>query len=236
VINRLGSSVSSVTPASNGGQHAHGTEIEYIVPAVVFGVLTAVEGYLPIEYYPAAYAIKAVAVTLALLWARRTLRDIVPAFNVVVPSVLVGIVVFVVWIYGEQWIPYPHMGSRSAYDPFSHLSPGAATAFLAVRLYGLILMVPVFEELLWRSFLIRYATSADFQTVPIGTYSMTALLIVCGAAALAHPEWLIAFIANAMYTLWLGRTRSVFATIVAHATTNAILGVYVLRTGNWQLW
>ncbi len=212
------------------------TEIEYITPAVVFGLLTAAEGYLPLEYYPAAYAVKAVAVTLALVWARRTLRDIVPAFNVVVPSVLVGIAVFVVWIYGEQWIPYPHMGSRSAYDPFSNLSPGAATAFLAVRLYGLIVMVPVFEELLWRSFLIRYATSSDFTTVPIGTYSMTAFLLVAGAAAIAHPEWLIAFIANAIYNLWLGRTRSLFATIVAHATTNAILGVYVLRTGNWQLW
>jgi uncharacterized protein len=212
------------------------TEIEYIVPAVVFGALTAAEGYLPIEYYPAAYTVKAIAVTLALLWARRTLRDIVPAFNVVVPSILVGVVVFAVWIYGEQWIPYPHLGSRSAYDPFSHLSPVAATAFLAVRLYGLIVMVPIFEELLWRSFLIRYATSADFTTVPIGTYSMTAFLMVAGAAAIAHPEWLIAFIANAIYNLWLGRTRSVFATIVAHATTNAILGVYVLRTGNWQLW
>jgi uncharacterized protein len=228
--------VSSKTPPSDDGQRAHGTEVEYIAPAVVFGGLTAAEGYLPIEYYPAAYAVKAVAVTLALLWARRTLRDIAPAFNVVVPSVLVGIAVFVVWIYGEQWIPYPHMGSRSGYDPFSNLSPGAATAFLAVRLYGLIVMVPVFEELLWRSFLIRYATSGNFQTVPIGTYTMTAFLIVCGAAAIAHPEWLIAFIANAMYTLWLGRTRSVFATVVAHATTNAILGVYVLRTGNWQLW
>jgi uncharacterized protein len=65
---------------------------------------------------------------------------------------------------------------------------------------------------------------------------MTAFLVVAGAAAVAHPEWLIAFIANAIYNLWLGRTRSLFATIVAHATTNAILGIYVLRTGNWQLW
>jgi CAAX prenyl protease-like protein len=233
VINRSGS---GVTTAQAADTVRHATEVEYIAPAVVFGVFTAVEGYVPTEYYPAAYAVKAIAVTLALVWCRRILRDIVPAFNVVVPSVLVGIAVFAVWIYGEQWIPYPHLGARSAYDPFSTLSAGAAAAFLAVRLYGLIVMVPIFEELLWRSFLIRYATSADFTTVPIGTYSMTAFWIVAGAAAIAHPEWLIALIANVIYLLWLRRTRSLFATIVAHATTNAILGVYVLRTGNWQLW
>jgi hypothetical protein len=36
--------------------------------------------------------------------------------------------------------------------------------------------------------------------------------------------------------LWLRRTRSLFATIVAHAATNAALGAYVFTAHEWQYW
>jgi CAAX prenyl protease-like protein len=214
----------------------HPTVLEYCAPAVVFAVMTAVEGYLPVAYYPIAYAAKVCAVTLTLVWCRRILRDIVPSWSVVAPSVVVGVVVLVIWILGERWLAYPHLGDRVAYNPFAQLSPLAASAFLVVRLYGLIIMVPVFEELLWRSFLSRYATSANFASVPIGSFSTTAFWIVSGAGALSHTEWLVALAANMLYLLLLKQTHSVFATVVAHATTNALLGIYVITTANWQLW
>jgi hypothetical protein len=56
------------------------------------------------------------------------------------------------------------------------------------------------------------------------------------ASALAHPEWLVAVLASLAYAFWLRRTRSLFGTIVAHATTNAALGAYVLYKGAWQYW
>ena len=153
------------------------------------------------------------------------------------PSVLVGAAVFALWVGVELWLDYPHLGSRVGYNPFDALSPANARAFLAVRLYGLILLVPVFEELLWRSFLIRYATTtADFRTIPPWAYSMTAFWIVAIAAAVSHTEWLVAFAANAIYLLWMRRTRSLFAVVVAHATTNAMLGVFILMTGYWIFW
>lgn len=225
------------THAANrpGGRHA--SEIEYCAPAVVFALLTAAEGWVPIGFYPHVYAVKAVAVTLTLIACRRILRDIVPAWNVVAPGVVVGVVVLAIWVLGEQWIPYPHLGSRTAYNPFVELGPPSAVAFLIVRFYGLVLLVPVFEELLWRSFLIRYATSPDnFTSVPHGTFSQTAFWIVAGASAISHSEWLVALVTSILYLLLLKRTRSLFAVVVAHATTNALLGVYVLRTANWQLW
>jgi CAAX prenyl protease-like protein len=213
------------------------TAIEYCAPAVVFAVLTAVEGYLPLAYYPAAYAVKAIAVTLTLYACRRILADIVPSWALVLPSVLVGAAVFALWVGVELWLDYPRLGSRVGYDPFDALSPANARAFLAVRLYGLILLVPVFEELLWRSFLIRYATTtADFRSSPPWAFSMTAFWIVAIAAAVSHTEWLVAFAANAIYLLWMRRTRSVFAAVVAHATTNAMLGVFILLTGYWIFW
>ncbi len=220
-------------PAAGGGA----SEIEYCAPAVVFAVLTAVEGYLPLEYYPAAYAVKAVAVTLTLYACRRILADLIPSWRLVLPSMVVGAAVFALWVGVELWLEYPRLGSRVAYDPFEQLSPGNARAFLAVRLYGLIVMVPVFEELLWRSFVIRYATTtADFRSIPPWAYSMTAFWIVAGAAAIAHTEWLVALAANCAYLVWMRRTRSVFAVVIAHATTNAMLGVFILMTGYWVFW
>jgi hypothetical protein len=34
----------------------------------------------------------------------------------------------------------------------------------------------------------------------------------------------------------LKRTRALFTTVVAHATTNAALGAYVLATHAWKYW
>jgi CAAX prenyl protease-like protein len=225
------------TRAAIGSDDRRPTEIEYCAPAVVFALLTSAEGMVPLDLYPLVYAVKAVAVTITLIVCRRILRDIVPAWNVVAPSVAVGVAVLAIWILGEQWIPYPHLGARTAYNPFAELGQAGAVSFLIVRFYGLVLLVPVFEELLWRSFLIRYATSPDnFTSVPHGTFSQMAFWIVAGAASVSHSEWLVALITNIIYLLLLKRTRSLFAVVVAHATTNALLGAYVLRTASWQLW
>jgi uncharacterized protein len=228
--------VAEVTTVDGRDISDRATEIEYCAPPIVFGILTAAEAYVPLEYYPAVYAAKAVAVTFTLFVCRRIFRDIVPSFRLVLPSALVGAAVFAIWIAGEAWVPYPHLGSRIAYNPFAQLSPPLAQAFVAVRLYGLVLLVPIFEELLWRSFLIRYATAADFRSIPPWAYSASAFWIVAGAAAISHSEWLMALAANAVYLLWLRRTRSVFAVVIAHSATNALLGAHILTAGYWHLW
>jgi len=210
--------------------------LPFVAPTVVFGVLTALEGYVPTDLYAVAYAVKAVAVTAALLICRQPLRDIKPDFTVVVPSILLGFVVCVAWVGLEKVIPYPHVGERVGFDPYSLPNPLTRAGFVVVRLYGLVLMVPVMEEILWRSFLLRYITQSQFLSIPIGEFSSSAFAVVIAASALAHPEWLVAAVANIVYCAWLRRTRSLFATIVAHAATNAALGAYVLATHEWQYW
>ena len=214
----------------------HATAIEYCAPAVVFGLFGVAEGYLPAAHYPAVYAVKAIAVTVTLIVCRRILRDIVPSWNLVLPSVAAGVGICMLWIALEQWFPYPHLGNRVAYNPFDELSPAAAQAFLAMRLYGMVLLVPVFEELLWRSFLIRYATTANFQSIAPWAYSTGAFWIVAAAGAVAHTEWLTAFIVNILFILWMKQTRSLFAVVVAHAITNLLLASFILVTGYWELW
>jgi CAAX prenyl protease-like protein len=177
------------------------------------------------------------AVTAALLVYRVTLRDILPSWRVLAPATLVGLAVFAEWVVVDQWVPYPHLGSRIGFDPFaSFQGPGPRAAFIGVRLYGLVLMVPVMEELFLRSFFLRFVANADFTSVPIGHISWTAFWVVAALTGVIHPEWLVALVASVAYTLLLYRTRSLFATVVAHAVTNGALAWYVLATGNWQYW
>lgn len=208
----------------------------YWLPMVVFGMLTLGESYVAPAYFPQAYIAKAIVVTAALLIFRRPLADIQFSARVIAPAAVLGLVVCALWIGIDRLVPYPHLGTRTAFDPTPLKATGWWIPFMVTRFYGLVLMVPVMEETFWRSFLVRYLTQPDFQKLPIGTFSDTALWIMVAACALAHPEWLVAAIASLAYAFWLRRTRSLFSVIVAHAVTNAALGSYVLATGAWQYW
>jgi len=209
----------------------------YAAPIVVFGVLTALEAYLPAGTYPAFYIGKIAAVTAALVYFRGPLGDIRPSWGVVPLATVIGLAVLAEWLLIDWLVPYPHLGSRIGYNPFAAIEPGGMRwGFLLARLYGLVLVVPVMEELFWRSFLLRYATTAEFTTLPIGQFSWAAFWIVVGLSAAAHPEWLVAAIASAAFAWLLHYTRSLFAVIVCHAVTNAALGGYIMTTGQWQYW
>jgi CAAX prenyl protease-like protein len=235
-VSRLSASVAPSThldqPRSTGSSFAG-----YCVPLFVFGLGTEIESRLPAEAYPYAYTVKLAAVVVALAAYRWTLRDLRWSTRVVAPSILVGLAVFLQWILLDKWLAYPHLGSRVGFNPYTVFrQPSSLAAFLLVRLTGLVLVVPVMEELFWRAFLIRYLTDPEFTTVPIGTFSGRAFWLVAGLSGLAHPEWLVAVVASAGYSWLLKRTRSLSACVLAHAVTNAALGAYVLISGDWQYW
>ena len=209
---------------------------DYWIPMIVFGALTMGEAYVPWNWFPAAYLAKAVIVTTTLLVCRRPWADIRFDARVIIPSIVIGLAVFVAWIGLDQLIDYPRLGTRMGFDPGSLRGTLWWPVFLATRLYGLVLMVPVMEEIFWRSFLLRFLTRQEFTELPVGTFSASALWLMVAASAVAHPEWLAAVIASLVYALWLRRSRSLFGAIVSHATTNAALGGYVMATGEWHYW
>ena len=209
----------------------------YGAPLVVFGVLTALEQVLPAGMYPAFYVVKIATVTVTLLYFRGPLGDIRPSMAVVPLAVATGLVVVGEWLLIDKLVPYPHLGSRVAYNPLSAIDAlWLRWTFLVARFYGLVLVVPVMEELFWRSFLLRYATTPDFTSLALGQFSAMAFCIMVALSAAAHPEWLVAAVASALFAWLLHHTRSLFAVIVSHAVANAALGVYILNTGEWQYW
>lgn len=211
--------------------------LPYVAPMVIFLVLTDIEGRVPITFYPWLYSAKVGAVSVALWFCRSVWSDVRIEKRVVAPAVSVGIAVFVVWVALDKLIPYPHLGARTGLNPFQAIeNPVGRAFFLGARFFGLVLMVPLMEELFWRSFLLRYATQSEFQKLPVGTFSWPAFWLVAGAFGIAHAEWLVAISAAIAYALLLRATRSLFACIVAHAVTNLSLGIYVLLSGDWKYW
>ena len=99
-----------------------------------------------------------------------------------------------------------------------------------MRMLGLVVLVPLIEELFWRSFLIRWLIDPDFQKVPIGRVTPMAAAVTSVAFALVHPEWLPALLTGALWAWLLWQTRSLTACVVSHATANLALGIYVIAT------
>ncbi len=178
--------------------------LPYVAPMVVFLALTDIEGRVPLALYPYLYGLKVLLVSLALWVFRGVWREIQWETRVLPLAVAVEIMVFAGWIWLDKWIPYPHLGARTGLNPFTAIENSIGRAiFLGARFYGLVLMVPLMEELFWRSFLLRYLTIPEFKTLPLGAFSWTAFALVAGAFGLAHSEWLVAILTAISYGLLL---------------------------------
>ena len=134
---------------------------------------------------------------------------------------------------------YPELpflgGKRSSFDP-NAMPRAGMIAFVAVRLLGLVILVPLIEELFWRSFLMRWVIDPDFARVPIGKVTPLAAAVTSVAFGLAHPEWLPGLITGLAWAWLVWRTKSISACVVSHAVANLALGLYVIATGDWKYW
>lgn len=201
------------------------------------------------EHYPLVYTAK-IAITAALLifvW---------PAYRefpckVSWLAIAVGTVGIFVWIglchlqleprlFGLLgWESMADMGERPSYNPLEQLkdSPAWAYAFLAIRFAGLVVVVPIIEEMFYRAFLMRFVVAPEWWKVPIGTVSRMAIFMGTGFPALAHLGEIFAALAwFGMITWLLIRTKNIWDTVAAHAVTNLLLGIYVLMFSQWHLW
>jgi len=211
----------------------------YAAPLLAFLLLGSLEGMLPsADWYPLAYTAKVGIVAVVAWICRSTWRDLRPLPTPVttILAVAAGILVFLLWVGLDGLYPtFPWLGQRASFDPSGLESP-VRQAFLAVRLAGLVVLVPWIEELFWRSFLIRWLIKPNFLSVPVGKVTPTAAIVSSGAFALVHPEWLPAFLTGLLWAGLLGRSGSLAACVLSHAVANLALGLYVLTTGAWKYW
>jgi len=182
------------------------------------------------------YAVK-IAVVAGLLWVMRSAYSELrwPAnsgFRIWVTAIAAGILVFVAWInLTAGWMV---MGEAIGFDPSDN---NEMDWFLvAVRLIGAVLVVPVMEEIFWRSFLMRWLDHPDFLAVNPAQVGLKAFCVTAVLFAVAHSLWLAGLFAGIVYNLLYMRSGTLWSPILAHATTNGVLGIWIIYTGSWGFW
>ena len=182
------------------------------------------------------YAVRVAIVAALLAWFWRQyveLRSLkgVRALDWVLVAVI-GSVVFVLWINLD--VPILSFGQNGGFDPRADGQIDWAIAL--VRLGGAALLVPVMEELFWRSLVMRWIQDAEFLKVDPRRVALKALAISSVLFALEHQLWFAGLVAGVAYGWIYVRTGNLWAPVFAHATTNLLLGVWILYTGAWQFW
>ncbi|RQP24612.1 CAAX prenyl protease-related protein [Piscinibacter terrae] len=216
--------------------------IARIAPFVLFMVLLFARGNVPQAMLPFdvrwIYGIAVLAVGGLVLWFWREYGELdrqnLPSLQETSIAVLVGVAVFVLWINLDAK-PLRIGEATATFTPLD--ANGQIIWPLAVvRWIGASLLVPVMEELFWRSFLMRWIDKPQFETVVPQQVTMKAIVLSTFVFMLAHTLWLAAIIAGLAYAWLFVRTGKLWVPVIAHAVTNGVLGVWVLLTGNWAFW
>lgn len=184
------------------------------------------------------YGLNVLLVGGLLLWLRREygelVRQLAPHMRELLLAIAVGFIVFVLWISLDA--PWMALGEPTASFVPVDAAGQLIWPLIAMRWIGATLVVPVMEELFWRSFLMRWVDNVRFEAVMPQRTTLKAVVLSTFVFTLAHTLWLAAVIAGLAYAWLYVRTGKLWVPIVAHAVTNGVLGVWVVATGNWAFW
>ncbi len=224
--------------------------IPYFAPYLAYvGIASLFQNILPIEVN---YILRLIVVPGLLVWAWKWYlpltgpKSLSGSFFYGVGFGLVGLVLWCV-----------------LYAPFTEPNTTAwSTSGFYLRLISASLVVPVFEEIVMRGYVFRFVLQWDqiirnkikkqkinsyllkvldesnISVVRPGAWSVPAVLISSIIFAAGHtvPEWPAALAYGILISiLWIIR-KDLFSCIIAHATTNLTLALYVYFTGHWELW
>ena len=214
-----------------------------LMPFVAFMAVLALRGMAPADGSWGfdvrwLYGLKLVVVGGMLLAWRREYGELAwqnrPTLAEAAWAVVVGLVVFALWIRLDA--PWMQIGEPTAGFVPVDSQGRLELALIAMRLLGATLLVPVMEELFWRSFLMRWLQAPVFEGVDPRQVGVKAVVLSTFVFMLAHPLWLAAIIAGLAYALLYRRSGKLWAAVIAHAVTNGALGLWVVQTRQWQFW
>ena len=221
-------------------------DLAYVLPMAVFlafiwvGTKGTETGHGN-TWYPWAYVARTVVVGAMLIAFRHAYTRI--RWDYWWLGVIVGVVGIFQWV-GMQLFLQQHFEffkpDEKAFDPDKFFAGNAAAqwAFFGVRLFGAVVVVAFMEELFWRDYCWRSIIAPnDFKLAKVGEWDWKAYGVVALIFSVVHGNWWLTAIGWAfMIGALLAYTKSLGACIIAHATTNLLLGAWVLYSRQWSLW
>jgi len=218
-------------------------DILRILPFAAFIVLMALtprlSGAVAQAFDPRwLYALRAGVAGALLIWLWPRLDELasmrLPGRRQLALAVAVGGGVLAVWLFLDGGV-FIVGQSGPGFDP-RHADGSLDWALVAVRLAGAALVVPVMEELFWRSWLMRRIQESDWLMLEPGDVALPAVLMSSIVFGFEHQQWAAGIVAGVAYAWLFIATRNLWVAVVAHAVTNAGLGIVVLLTGAWHFW
>lgn len=213
-----------------------------ILPFAAFIALMALEPWLARLVGETAdarwlYALRSVVAAGLLVWAWPRLGELHrPRLTASdwLNALLVGLGVLAVWIGFDSGLFV--LGRKP--DSLPLLTPEGNHDWLPIilRLAGSALVVPLVEEIFWRSFLMRWIETPRFVYLETSRIGWRALLMSSVVFGLEHTQWFAGIVAGLAYGMLYRHSGKLWPAVIAHATTNAGLGLWVLFTGAWHFW
>ncbi|HVW85328.1 MAG TPA: CAAX prenyl protease-related protein, partial [Bryobacteraceae bacterium] len=179
------------------------------------------------------YPLRFLAGVLVIAHFRRRYRELDWGMDWM--SVGAGFVVFAMWIALDRL--HAGTGAGGLATGLNALSPASRLIWLFFRTLAAVTTVPFAEELAFRGFVMRRLVSSDFETVDFRRVPLYAVLVSSLLFGIMHGDrWIAGTVAGFVYALAVRRRGSLGSAIAAHATTNALLAVWVVTQGEWGFW
>lgn len=201
----------------------------HVAPLVVTMATALVTTSLSSEAFDRWYGARVLAGLAALVAVRRGLPRLSP-FPLSFLPLAIGGAVALLWISAAGARPAPPPAALGALDAT------ARALWIAVRLAGACVVIPLVEELAFRGFILPWLASADLDPRWDRAATWAAVVVSSLAFGLVHERFLlgaIAGVAFALARLWRGRLSDA---VVAHAAANTGIAAAVLLGGRWELW
>lgn len=241
---------SPISPEPPGPDWLTLPEGSRVLPFLVWMVFTSIPG----DFYSGAlfwnYALKTIAVGALLVWLRPWLPEM--RWAVSLEAVGVGLGIAVLWLAYERWLPtgsqlagwvesgfgqMPKVKPPDPWNPVAHFAavPALGWGLVAIRVIGRSVIVPMVEEVFYRSFLYRMLIDAKFNHVQFSTYKPLAFFGTSAVFGIAHGDLWIPGVICGMAYQWLALRRNRLGdAMTAHGITNLVISLWTIYRGDWN--
>lgn len=150
-----------------------------------------------------------------------------------IEALLIGLLVFAIWML---LVPKDSNRILLFEEQFSQWPMYMTLIWIIFRVFGSVITVPMAEELAFRGYLLSRSAGLPVKLTGRLPFSLLAFVVSSLLFGALHGSWVAGTLAGAAYGLVRYRSDHIGDAIVSHATTNLLICVYVVATGEWSYW
>lgn len=144
-------------------------------------------------------------------------------------AIVLGVLVYGIWILLVD-------ASQSSSVTGTNASMVISLSLL-IRFCSYVFLTPIVEELAFRGFILRRIVSEDFENAELRPFPIWGVAISSLTFGLFHGQnWIPGVISGLIFAIAFLRKGNLGDSIAAHATTNGLLAVHAVLTGDSALW